>query len=256
MTLSSSVVLSTLEFDVLWESERFPRRHLALDVPSPGITHTQRRELVRQAWAGLAERGLADGDRAVPELADRLALLAHPARSVDVFVRADRQVRGLAAVSGRDAQLGVVDGDQVWLIPARDSSFVESAVSVTGDVPAGYGRSVSVPLAALHKADENSGGDPKALITELENENLPLSEAQLLATMLTGITVRGQFGVERAGRDGRMTRARRIIAFHDTDRGRYLFTTRRSPDGQEWATLTPADNARLAASVIELFDEI
>ena len=32
---SGSVVLSTLEFDVLWELERLPVRHVALDVLSP-----------------------------------------------------------------------------------------------------------------------------------------------------------------------------------------------------------------------------
>ena len=249
-------MLSTLEFDVVWASERFPHRHLALDVPSPGITHTQRAELVAQAWASLERRGLAARDRAVPELADRLSLLAHPERSVDLLVHSDRRVRGLAVMSGRDAQLGVVDRDEVWLIPARDSSFVEAAVSVAGQCPAGYGRSVSVPQAVLHKADEKSGGDPKGLILQLEDQGVALAEAQLLAGMLTGMTVRGQFGAERAGgRDRRMERAGRVVAFHDTASGRYLYTVRRSPDGQEWATISPADNIRLAASIRELFDE-
>lgn len=256
MTLPSSVVLSALEFDVLWSHERFPSRHLALDVPSPGITHTERNELVKTAWAGLTERGLAERGRAVPELADRLSLLAHPDRSVDVWVTTDRQVHGLAVVAGRAAQLGVVDGDQVWLIPARDSSFVEAAVSVIGQCPPGHGRSVSVPLTALHKADENAAGDPKALILELEDQDVPLPDAQQIAAMLTGMTVRGQFGAERLGRDGRMVRADRVIAFHDTESGRYLFSVRRSPDGREWATITPADNAGLARGVWELFDEI
>ena len=97
-------MLSTLEFDVVWESERFPHRHLALDVPSPGITHTQRAELVARAWAGLERRGLAERGRAVPELADRLSLLAYPQRSVDLVVHSDRKVRGLAATSGRSAE--------------------------------------------------------------------------------------------------------------------------------------------------------
>ena len=254
--MPSSVVLSTLEFDVLWESERFPHRHVALNVPSPGITHTQRRELLAQAWAGLESRGLAEHGRAVGELADRLSLLAHPERSVDVWVRSDRQVSGLAAVVGRDAQLGVVDGAEVWLIPAHDSSFVEAAVSVIGQCPPGHGRSVSVPLDVLRAADERSGGDPQALILRLEDGGVPLSEAQVLAGMFAGIGVRGQFGAERVGRDGRRVRAPRVVAFHDTDSGRYLFLVRNSPDGRQWATVTPADNARLAASVWELFDEI
>ena len=36
-----SLVLSALEFDVLWESFELPRRHVALDVPSDGTTSTR-----------------------------------------------------------------------------------------------------------------------------------------------------------------------------------------------------------------------
>jgi hypothetical protein len=35
-----AIVLSKLEFDVLWESEKLPAKHEALTVPSPGRTHT------------------------------------------------------------------------------------------------------------------------------------------------------------------------------------------------------------------------
>ncbi len=49
MTGRGTVVLSTLEFDVLWERERLPRKHEALGVPSPGKTHTERATLVADA---------------------------------------------------------------------------------------------------------------------------------------------------------------------------------------------------------------
>jgi hypothetical protein len=252
--LPSTVVLSTLEFDVLWENQRFPRRHVVLDVPSPGVTTGQRAELVRRTWAGLAERGLAEGGRAEPELADRLALLAYPERSVDGWVWTDREIRGLAAQSGRQAMLGVVDRDEVWLIPARDTSFVEAAVSMAGECPAGWGRSTSLPQDTLRAADEAAEGDPKALISQLEDRDVPLGQAQVLAAMFTGMVGRGQFGVERTGRTGR--RANRVVAFHDTQRGRYLYVTRPSADGGLWATVTPADNRGIANSVWELLDEV
>src|SRR5205823_5089292 len=243
---------STLEFDVLWEAHRFPHRHVVLDVPSPGVTHAERATLVKQAWDGLEQRGLAARGRAEPELADRLALLAHPDRSVDAWVWTDREIRGLAGVSGRDALLGVVDRAEVWLIPARDSSFVEAAVSMAGECQPGGGRSISVPLDVLREADECAGGDPKALIVELEEREVPLNQAQMLSAMLTGMTGRGQFGVERTLRGQRVRRAERVVAFHDTHSGRYLYQARPSPDGQVWATVTPADNATLAASIWEL----
>jgi hypothetical protein len=249
--LPGTVVLSTAEFDVLWESERLPARHVALDGPSPGLTTAARAELVARVWAALAERGLAEGGRAEPELAERLALLAHPQRSVDAWLWADREVRALAAMSGEQAMLGVVDRNQVWLIPARDTAFVPTAVSVAGECPAGDGHGVTVPLDLLRAADAEVNGDPRALIMALERRGVPLAQAQELGRMFTGITLRGQFGAERTPRGARRRRADRVVAFHDNEQGRYLFLTRPG-----WATVTPADNARLAAAVSELFDEL
>ena len=68
-------MLSTLEFDVVWEAARLTRRNVALDVPSPGITHAERAEFVRNAWTSLEGRGLARGGRVTSEMADTLALL-------------------------------------------------------------------------------------------------------------------------------------------------------------------------------------
>lgn len=249
-------MLSALEFDVVWESQRFPRRHVVLDVPSPGVTRNQRAELVASAWASLAERGLAHRGRVDGELADRLALLAYPERSVDGWIYSDREIRGLSAQSGRDALLAVIDRDEVWLIPARDSSFVEAAVSIAGECPAGRGRSVSVPLDVLRRADAAAGGDPKSLIVELNELDVPLGKAQVLAGMFDGIVVRGQFGAERTVNGRGTRRADRVVAFHDTDRGRYLYLTLPSADGRLWATVTPADNRTVATAVWELLDEV
>jgi hypothetical protein len=255
MGLPSSVVLSALEFDVVWESLRLPARHVVLDVPSPGVTRNQRAELVATAWAGLTERGLADHGRADTELADRLALLAHPERSVDGWIWTDREIRGLAAQSGRDALLAVVDRDEVWLIPALDTSFVEAAVSIAGECPPGRGRSTSVPLDVLRSADRAAGGDAQSLVVELTELDVPLGKAQIMARMFAGLVGRGQFGAQRSDARRGTRRASRVVAFHDTGTGRYLYVTRPSPDGQVWATVTPADNRAVAAAVWELVDE-
>jgi hypothetical protein len=256
VSLPSTVVLSELEFDVLWESQRFPRRHVVLDVPSPGATRAERDRLVKQVWAGLAERGLAHGERPVAELADQLALLAYPRRSVDAWIWTDRPIRALSAAGNGEAVLAVVDTGEVWLIPARDSAFVPAAVSVAGDVPAGPGVSVSTPLAGLREADLAAGGDPAGLVTELRERGVNLNRAHNLAQMLGGMRVRGQFGAEVTLRDQRVVRANRVVAFHDTPRGRYLYLVRPSADGHDWVTVTPANNSVLAGSVLEMFDEL
>jgi hypothetical protein len=250
------VVLSALEFDVLWEAQRFGRRHVALDVPSEGITHTERARLVGEAWTTLEQRGLASRGRAEPELVDRLALLANPEVSVDGWVWTDREIRALAVASRGEALLGVVDRNEVWLIPARDSSYVPAVVSVAGECPAGGGRSVNLPLDVLREADVEVDGDPEKLITALERRGIVLHEAQLLAGMLGGMTMRGQFGAERTLRDRRVRRADRVVAFHDNEHGRYLYLVRRSGDGHAWVTITPAGNAVLANAIRELVDEL
>jgi len=242
-----NLVLSALEFDVLWESLRLPRAHPALRVPSPGRTHTERRRLADRAWAELAGRGLARGRRAAGEIVDTLSLLAHPRTAVDVWVWSGREIRGLVADSGGQAVLAVVDAGEVWLIPARPGALAESAVSVAGELRAGVGHSVSLPHSTLRAADADAGGDPKALVTALEDRGVELWEAQELAGMLVGVTTRGQFGVEARGR-----RADRVVAFYDTDAGRYLLQV----GGEDWATVAPADNQLLAVRVAELIDEM
>jgi hypothetical protein len=250
-------VLSLLEFDVLWESERFPRRHVALDVPSPGKTHTERAQLVRDTWRSLERRGLAEGGRPIPDLADDLALLAYPRRAVYGFIWApDRKITLLAASNGGSALMGVVDGGEVWLIPTRDESIADAAVSVAGEMPAGPGQSISLPTRLLTSADSRAQGDGQRLALELADENVPLSQAQALAGMVAGMTTRGQFGVETARGAERPKRADRVVAFHDTPNGRYLHLVKPSADRTEWSTITPADNQRLAAGVRELLDEV
>lgn len=251
----TGTVLSALEFDVLWENEKLPPPHPALRVPSPGLTHTERGTLVARAWESLGERGLARGTRPSGELVDQLNLLARPKVSIDTWVWTDREIKGLAVSIGRQALLAVVDNEEVWLIPARDTSLPSSAVSVAGELHAGTGHSVSVPHDVLRAADAAAMGEPQALVTALSDRGVELWQAQELAGMLVGMTARGQFGVERLGRDGAMHRADRVIAFYDTDAGRYLVQVG-GGDTRDWATVAPADNQLLATRIWELLDEV
>jgi hypothetical protein len=256
LTDRGTVVLSTLEFDVLWELERLPRKHEALGVPSPGKTHTERAKLVAEALGALKERGLGDGDRATPELADQLSLLAYPQVSIDTWVFTDHRITSLAVMNGNNALLAAIDGDEVWLIPARETGLAEAAVSVTGDMPAGPGWSVSVPTDALMAADKEAKGDKRELATSLMRRGIASDDAKTLANMVGGMNLRGQFGATRQQRDQRMVRADRVVSFHDTDHGRYVYLAKPNADGRMWSTITPADNQRLVRCVEELLEEI
>lgn len=253
--MSASVVLSPLEFDVLWESERLPGRHVAVDVLSPGKTHSERARLVRQAFEQLEQRGLAKRDRAVPELADWLNLLAYPQISIDGWVWTDHEIGALAVAAGGQGLLAVVEPQEVWLIPARDTALAEAAVSVAGVVPAGRGYSVSVDTDALLAADARSS-TPQELASLLKAAGVSTMDSRALAEMMSGMGTRGQFGVECRQRDQQLRRADRVVAFHDTDEGRYAYLTRPNSAGRTWSTITPADNAMLAGFVRELLDEV
>jgi hypothetical protein len=246
-------VLSTVEFDVLWRGERLGPRHVALTVSD---TEGADDALVEATWQSLEGRGLARGRRAVPELADRLAVLANPHVCVDTWMWSDRESRALAAAAGEDAMLAVVDRESVWLVETRATALAEAAVSVTGEVPAGQGMPVGLPNAVLRAADAASGGAPGRLAGELTDRGISPGEADALAVMCEGMTARGQFGAASAQAGAAPKRAGRVVAFHDTPNGRYLHLVRPAASGELWSTVSPADNYRLAGCVWELLDEV
>jgi hypothetical protein len=254
--ISGTVVLSKLEFDVLWEHEKLPPKHEALTVPSPGRTHTERRQLVAQAFSDLEQRGLAKRDRAVPELADWLSLLAHPQLAIDSWVWTDHRISSLAVVAGNTALLAAVDGPDVWLIPARETAIAEAAVSVAGDVVSGPGLSVSMPTDVLPAADAEARGDQREFAAALTRRGIAGQDAKAVGAMVGEMNVRGQFCVTRMQRDQRMVRADRVVAFHDTPRGRYVHLAKPNNDGRMWSTITPADTRRLVSCVQELLGEV
>ena len=79
---------------MVWEAQRLPAAHVALDTRIPSITHTEKAEVVKRAWESLEARGLARNGRVVPELADGFALLANAPgvdRPVDLGRPADQR---------------------------------------------------------------------------------------------------------------------------------------------------------------------
>lgn len=121
--------------------------------------------------------------------------------------------------------------------------------------PPGPGRSVTMPYEQLRQADADAGGDPRTLITALQDRGLALQDAQELAGMFAGQQACGQLGAQRVDSDRRVRRAGRVVAFYETDAGRYLLQLGTGSDGRVWATIAPANNDLLVERLRELVAE-
>ncbi|MFC5290438.1 ESX secretion-associated protein EspG [Actinokineospora guangxiensis] len=245
-----AVELSAVEFDVLGERlgvEEFP---VVLRVPSPGRSTAERAALVRAAWDGLARRGLADHPEIDPGLAGMLAVLARPESAVDVRVWGGRETRALAALAGGTAVLAVLTEGALRLREI-DGGLARHAVSVAPPVPAGSGRSVTLPTADLAAAAP--AGD---LAAALAARGVRGDDARGLGEMIGPLAARGQFGCAHRDRYGRRRRTGRTVSFFDTADGRYVQLVSVNADGVSWTTIAPADRRAMLAHVEELVKEV
>ena len=250
------VSLSALEFDVLTEHLRLPEVPLVLKVPSPGRTYVERTHLIDSAWRSLGQRGLRrDLGGLDPELEWMLRLLGEPEREVDGRCWLGRSVRVLAAADSEHAVLATKEDESLTLRPVSPNGLPREAVSLLPPLSAGPGRSVSVRSADLDSAAADAGASPERLPAELRRRGVRADDADGLVEMVAGATSRGQFGAAARKRD-RRERATRVVGFFDTAHGRYAQLRRRSPSGENWSTIAPADGHRLIGHLTELLDEL
>lgn len=248
------VIISTLEFDVLWEHLSLETMPLVLKVPSPGKTREERRVLEDQVWRTLGARGLG-GPRALdPTLEDLLHVLNRPQQEIDGRLWLDRSVRVLAAGKGQAGVLAVLDGTQLTLRPAAADGLPREALTALPAAPAGEGHSITLPSADLDAA-ANSAGTPEELEAGLRSRGLRADDAHTLGEMVRDATNRGQFGAAARDKWGKRVRPERVVAFYDTPKGRYLQMRRATPGQPPWSTVSPVDYRRLHHHLVELLEE-
>lgn len=247
--ITPEFLLSTREFEVLWQTLRLGRIPYPLDVPSEGDTERERKALQDSTLAGLRDRGLAGDAR----LEDLLRVLGDHQVSVDAVAGLDRTVRALAASNGHEAALAVIDGDQVGLAEIRPTGLAREIVRVLPDGEAGPGSALSVRLETLQQAvalqeaeqDEESEDPWGAADDELDDRQallragLSAQDARQMDELASNRVAGGQFGVTH-GRH----RADVVINWFDTHQGRYLMVR---SDG--WLSLSPTDNDRIATRI-------
>ncbi|WP_133908455.1 ESX secretion-associated protein EspG [Actinophytocola oryzae] len=250
------ITVSALEFDVLWEHLRLGDMPLVVKVPSPGKTHEERALLEARVWADLEERGLGRPVEVDPDIEEILGILARPAREVDARVHVGRQVRVLGAITGEAAAVAELSEDTVTLRRASVPSMPAAVLAALPPVPAGPGRSVTLPTADFEHAAQNAGRTREGFGEALLATGLRADDAEALVEMIKDVAHTGNFGAAARDHLGRRRRGERVVSFFDTEDGRYVQVRRPADDGSMWTTISPADLRKLTHHVTELLDEV
>lgn len=252
--LAEPIIISVLEFDVLWEHFELDAMPLVLKVPSPGKTDAERAGIVAGVWESLGRRGLGRQTEPDPTLERLLHLLRRADRELDGRLWLGRNVRLLVAATGDEAVLAVLAGDQLTLRPADATGLPRHALSVLPAAPAGPGQSITLRTedfeAAAREATKREELGPA-----LRSRGVRAQDATQLAEMIGDVVNQGQYGSAVRDRWGRRVRADRVISFFDTADGRYLQVRRDTDGGDAWTTISPADSRRMLQHLTELHEE-
>ncbi|MET0235463.1 MAG: ESX secretion-associated protein EspG [Kibdelosporangium sp.] len=248
---SRGVVLSHLEFDLLWEDHTGQRPPYPIEVPSHGTTAAERDELGEQVFAALEQAGLVAGDDIDPGLRELFDLLDRPVWSVDALVFGEKALRVLAARKENQGLLAVLDDQEIFLEPIRDDELVAAMMSVVGDLPGGPGEPVRLPREALSTAMDTyvrKGYD--GFERELAAVGITGRMVRAAATLVESKrTCAGQLGANGPG--GRSP----VLSWYDTSAGRYAVTVE-DAGLERLATLTPANGAWMTRRLSAMLDQV
>jgi hypothetical protein len=250
------VVVSALEFDVLWEHLRLGSMPLVVKVPSPGKTTEERAALEQQAWSDLEGRGLGRPVAIHPEIEYVLGLLSRPEREVDGRAYVERGIRLIAAAAGNQAAIAVLADDEVTLRRASGGNLAALAVDLLPARPAGTGQSVSLRSEDFEAAANAAGGTQHGFHAALLERGVRADDADALTGMIKDVQGTGNFGAAARDKLGRRQRADRVVSFFDTEDGRYVQIRRAAQDGALWTTISPADSRKLVQHLEQLLTEI
>jgi hypothetical protein len=252
--MTRAELLTPPELDLLWESFGAGELPYPLRVRSHGATVDDRARLRGQVFAGLAQRGVADGrGRPEPHVEEFFEALAAPETSLDSLHLGDPGAPPLLAVAsalGGNGLLTVQDQRGFHFQPIPADGLVSAIVSLFPVGSRGSEKSITVPLTELVGG---TGADflqrrPPAGAGRARAEDDRKALARLHAQpRLRG----GQLGANARNRMGGKTRSP-VLSWFDTESGRYLTQATRGHDGREWITVAPADAATLRHRLGEL----
>ncbi|GAA2843438.1 ESX secretion-associated protein EspG [Crossiella cryophila] len=246
--IGSVLRLSGVEFEACWEHLQLGELPYVLDLPSPGRTWEERRQLLRRVIEDLTGRGLADRGGLEPELVEAISMLSRFRWAIDGRVFGERPLRVRGAVAGERAVLALLDQDnqvELWQLP--DHALVGQLVALTGDAPTPRVASANVRAGVLDAALRSAGDDLRQMTQQLVDLGEPADQARALAHACTGIVAMGQFSVVTVDQDGARRGSENALGWHLAEAGQFLQLRN---DG--WVTITPGGSAQLAGQLRRL----
>ncbi|MFD2416063.1 ESX secretion-associated protein EspG [Amycolatopsis pigmentata] len=251
MPAVGGVVLSHLEFDLLWSDLDLGAPPYPLEIRSHGFTMAERDQLGGRVFESLDEAGLIDGDEVAAWVEDLLVLLSRPVLSVDALIIGQVPLRLVAVAGHRQAVLAVLDHTELALRPIRPAELTEVVADVIGDVGAGPGQPVTLAREAFSAAMNAFASDGhEGFTAALAREGVTGRAVRALSSIVDSPrTCSGQFAAN--GPAGRSP----IVAWFDTEAGRYGVTVEAAGAGR-LVTVTPADKRWLAARLSALLDRV
>jgi hypothetical protein len=249
-----TAVVSSTELLACWEALALGEPPTLLRLRRPGVTRTAHQDtdrLLSAALARLAARELSEGTRPHATLARMLRILARADYHLDLrYTHPHRSgpVLGIGAVAGAAGVVLVsTDGaGPVQLRPTDSTQVAPTLLRLLGDVTAGRGTPVNIPVTALAHATHDTAADGGvwALAEQLRTHGVSRAEAASLAHMCTGAVCGGQLGATArhpAPHGALERRGPWTIGFHRTRNGGHYMQLRRG----DTLTVSPTDTRRL-----------
>lgn len=216
---SRATVLTDAEFDVALDLLDLGPAPAALELCSPGATDVDRARVVGEALASLRTRGLADGDRFRPDLAEDLLTVTAAEVRRELFVAEPFALRAVVGLRGRSAALAVLSGDEVALVRLDPRSASAALVELLGPLVPAPGPAVRVPFPVLLDTLRACAGEKSRLTAELLRRGASGAAATQLERMAEAYGI-AELGAARGGPDPR--RARSFVLVLATPHGHYL----------------------------------
>jgi EspG family len=241
-------------YDVLWEVLGLPPMPARIAVAQTGSTLAERSLVRAAALAETQQLGLGQPPEVDQRLIDLLDLLARHTRAVSMREIAGRCRRAYAAASGRYGALGVIEGDEVSIVPIFGDHLASELLRLLVPLPARPGRAVSMPssifTAAMQAYDDPIDSSQAHGI--LRNAGLDAKDIERVLTIGRQTIGSGSIGVHKGERES--VKLIDSLGYIDARQGRYAIVERDDQAGQAYISVVPTDLDGLRKRIHKLLE--